>query len=99
MKGWPHGSARVPVDLLAVGDIVFVPGAGAYRISRILTAASLGRVAMLGWDDLTLILRTGTTRERLNPAPGATWRRPATTPRTAAAVPAPVVRDQHQLVG
>lgn len=98
MRNWPHGSVHVPVDLLDVGDIVVVPGAGAYRIDRLVAATPLGRVARLGWDDLALILRTGTTRERLNPAPGATWRRPGATDRTAAAVPTPV-RDQHQLAG
>lgn len=94
MRNWPHGSVRVPVDLLTVGDIVVVPGAGAYRINQLVTAAPLGRVALLGWDDLALILRRGTTRERVSPAPGAIPRRPTTKATTHAATHNP---DQHQL--
>lgn len=96
MIRWPHGSARVPVDVLQVGDIVVVPAAGAYRINQLLTLPRLGKVAVLGWDDLALILRPGTTRERLNPAPDATRRR---TTRTASATSTTVRLDQYRLAG
>lgn len=98
MRTWPHGSAHVPVEVLAVGDIVAVPGAGAFRINRLLNVSPLGVVAVLGWDDLALILRRGTTRERLNPAPEATCRRRHAATR-AAQPTAPEVSDQYPLVG
>lgn len=98
MRNWPHGSTRVPVEQLAVGDIVVVPGAGAYRINHLLAAPPLGTVAVLGWDALALILKSGTSRERLNPAPDAGWH--ATTGTGApATVPSRNVRDQLPLAG
>lgn len=95
MRSWPHGSVHVPVDVLAVGDIVVVPGAGAYRIDRLLTVPPLGTVALLGWDDLALILRRGSTRERLNPAPHARQSLPTPEPRVSTEVRS----DQHRLAG
>lgn len=95
MRTWPHGSVHVPVDVLAVGDIVVVPAAGAYRIDRLITVPPLGTVALLGWDDLALILRAGSSRERLNPAPHAHRPRPAAVP----GVPSRVRPDQHRLAG
>ncbi|MQA06835.1 MAG: hypothetical protein GEV07_30465 [Streptosporangiales bacterium] len=93
MRYWPHGTTHVRVDQLAVGDAVVVPGTGAYRITRLVTARPLGLVAVLGWDDLALILRPGSSRHRLNPAPDAVWHRPAA-PEAAD----PPIRDQqHQL--
>lgn len=70
---WPHGSTHVRVEQLTVGDIVVVPGAGAYRIGGFCHGPAGTRLAVLDWDDLALILRPGTTRQRLNPAPSAGW--------------------------
>jgi len=66
-----------------------VPGAGAYRIAGICHGPAGTRLAVLDWDDLALILRHGTTRERLNPAPSAGWRTspPRSVPRGTAASP------------
>lgn len=96
MIRWPHGSVRVPVDVLTVGDVVVVPGAGAYRINQLLRLPRLGQVAVLGWDDLVLVLRPGSSRERLNPAPHATRRRVA---HATPAASTSVRPDQHRLAG
>ncbi|MQA06005.1 MAG: hypothetical protein GEV07_25910 [Streptosporangiales bacterium] len=74
---WPYGSTRARVDQLAGGDIVVVPGAGAYRIAGFTTCPGRTRLALLDWDDLALFLRPGTYRERLNPAPHAHHSKPA----------------------
>ncbi|MQA16947.1 MAG: hypothetical protein GEV09_23290 [Pseudonocardiaceae bacterium] len=95
---WPHGSTRVRVEQLTVGDIVVVPGAGAYRIAGFCDGPADTRLAVLDWDDLALILRPGATRQRLNPAPSASRRTstPRTVPRGTAAPP---VRPQRPLAG
>lgn len=95
---WPHGSTYIRVDQLAVGDIVVVPGAGAYRIAGFCDGPSDTRPAVLDWDDLALILRPGTTRQRLNPAPSAGWRASAPRPVPPGA-DASSVRDQLPLAG
>jgi hypothetical protein len=74
MKGWPHGSDRIPTGDVSAGDIVVVAGLGAFVVRQVLDVRPLGRVALLGWDSLALILRPGTAIERLRPAPGAPHR-------------------------
>lgn len=72
MKGWPYGSTRVPTEDVSAGDLVVVAGLGAFAVRHVLDVPTLGRIAVLGWDSLAVILRPGTTIERLHPAPGAT---------------------------
>ncbi|MQA17513.1 MAG: hypothetical protein GEV09_26495 [Pseudonocardiaceae bacterium] len=97
MIRWPHGSVRIPVDQLEVGDIVVVPGAGAYRIGHLVHGPGGRKLALLDWDDLALILRPGGTRECLNPAPhAAPFARRASGDAGVATSVRPV---QHRLAG
>lgn len=101
MKGWPHGSDPVRTEHVAAGDVVVVAGLGAFLVKAVHDARPLGRVAVLGWDRLALILRPGTTVERLRPAPGTSHRPGRRDTATASPVTGgdPIVRPALPLAG
>lgn len=76
-RRWPHGSTHVPGRELAVGDLVVITGAGAYRIGGFLPAGkSRYRLARLDCAaGLALIVDPAGSYERLNTAPTKTPRR------------------------